>query len=112
MRSTVCGYSSRCKGRMKRLIGSNDRFCTLRGHYRWVSLGYWRCECTHIRLRLGISAYAADLRGGFMVVRFKNDDGSAGYETIDFRETMPAAGNETVRPCLTSTRLQALRTTR
>lgn len=41
---------------------------------------------------------AADQQGGFMVVRFKNDDGSAGYETIDFRETMPAAGNETVCP--------------
>lgn len=31
-----------------------------------------------------------------MLVRFNNDDGSHGYEMIDFRETMPAAGNETV----------------
>jgi len=32
-----------------------------------------------------------------MLVRFNNEDGSHGYEMIDFRETMPAAGNETVR---------------
>lgn len=31
-----------------------------------------------------------------MLVRFNNDDGSHGYEMIDFRETMPALGNETV----------------
>lgn len=31
-----------------------------------------------------------------MLIRFNNDDGSHGYEMIDFRETMPAAGNETV----------------
>ena len=31
-----------------------------------------------------------------MLVRFNNEDGSHGYEMIDFRETMPAAGNETV----------------
>lgn len=31
-----------------------------------------------------------------MVIRFKNADGSHGYEQIDFRETMPAAGNETM----------------
>jgi hypothetical protein len=36
-------------------------------------------------------------QGGFMLVRFNNEDGSHGYEMIDFRETMPAAGNETVR---------------
>lgn len=35
-------------------------------------------------------------QGGFMLVRFNNDDGTHGYEMIDFRETMPAAGNETV----------------
>lgn len=29
-----------------------------------------------------------------MLVRFNNDDGSHDYEMIDFRETMPAAGNE------------------
>jgi gamma-glutamyltranspeptidase/glutathione hydrolase len=32
-----------------------------------------------------------------MVIRFTNPDGTHGYEQIDFRETMPAAGNETVR---------------
>lgn len=32
-----------------------------------------------------------------MLVRFNNEDESHGYEMIDFRETMPAAGNETVR---------------
>jgi hypothetical protein len=31
-----------------------------------------------------------------MLVRFNNEDGTHGYEEIDFRETMPAAGNETV----------------
>jgi gamma-glutamyltranspeptidase/glutathione hydrolase len=31
-----------------------------------------------------------------MLIRFNNEDGSHGYEMIDFRETMPAAGNETV----------------
>lgn len=34
--------------------------------------------------------------GGFMLIRFNNPDGSHGYEQIDFRETMPAAGNETM----------------
>jgi hypothetical protein len=38
----------------------------------------------------------ADDEGGFMLIRFNNEDGSHGYEMIDFRETMPAAGNETV----------------
>lgn len=32
-----------------------------------------------------------------MLIRFNNEDGTHGYEQIDFRETMPAAGNETVR---------------
>lgn len=31
-----------------------------------------------------------------MVIRYNNDDGTHGYEQIDFRETMPAAGNETM----------------
>lgn len=34
-----------------------------------------------------------------MVIRYNKDDGSHGYEQIDFRETMPAAGNETVSRC-------------
>lgn len=34
-----------------------------------------------------------------MIVRYNNDNGTHGYETIDFRETMPAAGNETVSAC-------------
>jgi gamma-glutamyltranspeptidase/glutathione hydrolase len=34
-------------------------------------------------------------QGGFMLVRFNNPNGTHGYETIDFRETMPAAGNVT-----------------
>ncbi|BEJ16362.1 hypothetical protein CspHIS471_0509670 [Cutaneotrichosporon sp. HIS471] len=34
--------------------------------------------------------------GGFMVIRYNNDDGTHAYEQIDFRETMPAAGNETM----------------
>ncbi|CAK9781151.1 gamma-glutamyltranspeptidase [Cutaneotrichosporon oleaginosum] len=34
--------------------------------------------------------------GGFMVIRYNKDDGTHGYEQIDFRETMPAAGNETM----------------
>ena len=37
-----------------------------------------------------------------MLVRFNNDDGSHGYEMIDFRETMPSAGNETVCPIVRS----------
>ncbi|KAF8824863.1 gamma-glutamyltranspeptidase [Lentinula edodes] len=42
-----------------------------------------------------ISAYHSGIGGGgFMLVRFNNDDGSHDYEMIDFRETMPAAGNE------------------
>lgn len=32
-----------------------------------------------------------------MIIRYNNPNGTHGYETIDFRETMPAAGNETVR---------------
>ncbi len=35
-----------------------------------------------------------------MVVRYNKDDGSHAYEQIDFRETMPAAGNETVSFCV------------
>lgn len=30
---------------------------------------------------------------GFGIVRFNRDDGSHGYEMIDFRETMPANGS-------------------
>ncbi|KAJ3716028.1 gamma-glutamyltranspeptidase [Lentinula raphanica] len=42
-----------------------------------------------------ISAYHSGIGGGgFMLVRFNNDDGSHDYEMIDFRETMPAAGTE------------------
>ena len=37
-----------------------------------------------------------------MLVRFNNEDGTHGYEEIDFRETMPAAGNETVSILLIS----------
>lgn len=33
-----------------------------------------------------------------MLVRYNNPDGSHAYEEIDFRETMPAAGNVTVSP--------------
>lgn len=31
-----------------------------------------------------------------MIVRYNNPNGTHGYETIDFRETAPAASNETV----------------
>jgi len=31
-----------------------------------------------------------------MVVRYNTEDGGHAYETIDFRETAPAASNETV----------------
>ncbi|KAF8996182.1 hypothetical protein BDZ89DRAFT_813918, partial [Hymenopellis radicata] len=34
--------------------------------------------------------------GGFMLVRSQGKQGRASYETIDFRETMPALGNETM----------------
>ncbi|KAJ6552579.1 gamma-glutamyltranspeptidase [Mycena vulgaris] len=34
--------------------------------------------------------------GGFMLVRFPTAHGKHAYEMIDFRETMPAAGNETM----------------
>lgn len=35
-----------------------------------------------------------------MIVRYNKKDGSGrAYETIDFRETMPAAGNLTVGLC-------------
>ncbi|KAF9021815.1 gamma-glutamyltranspeptidase [Hymenopellis radicata] len=34
--------------------------------------------------------------GGFMLVRSQGKHGRASYETIDFRETMPALGNETM----------------
>ena len=44
----------------------------------------------------------ADQKGGYMLVRFNNDDGTHGYEMIDFRETMPSAGNETVCPIVRS----------
>ena len=47
----------------------------------------------------------ADMQGGFMLVRFNNQDGSHGYEMIDFRETMPALGNETVCPQTMGTQL-------
>ncbi|KAF5346019.1 hypothetical protein D9758_013875 [Tetrapyrgos nigripes] len=44
-----------------------------------------------------ISAYHSGIGGGgFMIVRFNQPDGSRGYETIDFRETAPAAGNQTM----------------
>ncbi|KAM0745866.1 gamma-glutamyltranspeptidase [Meredithblackwellia eburnea MCA 4105] len=45
-----------------------------------------------------ISAYHSGIGGGgFMLVRFNKEDGSGhAYEMIDFRETMPAAGNETM----------------
>ncbi|KIK69082.1 hypothetical protein GYMLUDRAFT_152648 [Collybiopsis luxurians FD-317 M1] len=43
-----------------------------------------------------ISAYHSGIGGGgFMIVRFNTEDGHD-YEMIDFRETMPAAGNETM----------------
>ncbi|KAF5346009.1 hypothetical protein D9758_013874 [Tetrapyrgos nigripes] len=41
-----------------------------------------------------VSAYHSGIGGGgFMIVRFNQEDGSHAYEMIDFRETMPAAGN-------------------
>ncbi|GMK55224.1 hypothetical protein CspeluHIS016_0202800 [Cutaneotrichosporon spelunceum] len=44
-----------------------------------------------------ISAFHSGIGGGgFMVIRYNNEDGTHGYEQIDFRETMPAAGNETM----------------
>ncbi|KAF8213404.1 gamma-glutamyltranspeptidase [Mycena galopus ATCC 62051] len=44
-----------------------------------------------------IAAYHSGLGGGgFMLVRFPTHDGKHAYEMIDFRETMPAAGNETM----------------
>ncbi|KAJ7357041.1 gamma-glutamyltranspeptidase [Mycena albidolilacea] len=44
-----------------------------------------------------ISAYHSGLGGGgFMLVRFPTSKGKHAYEMIDFRETMPAAGNETM----------------
>ncbi|KAK4699938.1 hypothetical protein P7C70_g6314, partial [Phenoliferia sp. Uapishka_3] len=43
-----------------------------------------------------ISAYHSGIGGGgFMLVRFNTEEGHD-YEMIDFRETMPAAGNETM----------------
>ncbi|KAJ7138819.1 gamma-glutamyltranspeptidase [Mycena filopes] len=44
-----------------------------------------------------ISAYHSGIGGGgFMLVRFPTSHGKHAYEMIDFRETMPAAGNETM----------------
>ncbi|KAJ7728322.1 gamma-glutamyltranspeptidase [Mycena metata] len=44
-----------------------------------------------------ISAYHSGIGGGgFMLVRFPTANGKHAYEMIDFRETMPAAGNETM----------------
>ncbi|KAF7970366.1 hypothetical protein HWV62_24282 [Athelia sp. TMB] len=46
-----------------------------------------------------IAAYHSGIGGGgFMLVRFPSGKGNKGhsYEMIDFRETMPAAGNETM----------------
>ncbi|KAJ7870442.1 gamma-glutamyltranspeptidase [Mycena leptocephala] len=44
-----------------------------------------------------ISAYHSGIGGGgFMLVRFPTPSGRHAYEMIDFRETMPAAGNETM----------------
>ncbi|KAK7437861.1 hypothetical protein VKT23_018298 [Stygiomarasmius scandens] len=44
-----------------------------------------------------VGAYHSGIGGGgFMIVRFNQDDGSHAYEMIDFRETMPAAGNESM----------------
>ena len=74
-------------GRVK-LTASYDSFVAMCGDYQCLSLWYRRGE---------VSAMAvADMQGGFMLVRFNNQDGSHGYEMIDFRETMPALGNETV----------------
>ncbi|CAK5263766.1 unnamed protein product [Mycena citricolor] len=43
-----------------------------------------------------IAAYHSGIGGGgFMIIRSQKKDGP-GYEMIDFRETMPAAGNETM----------------
>jgi gamma-glutamyltranspeptidase/glutathione hydrolase len=71
------------------LMGSDDSFFTLCWDYQRLSFWYWRGK------QLRLHAWA-DQQGGFMLVRYKNDDGSHGYEMIDFRETMPSAGNETV----------------
>jgi hypothetical protein len=71
------------------LISSYDSFIPMCGDYQCLSFWYWRCKSNTVNM--------ADLQGGFMLVRFNNEDGSHGYEMIDFRETMPAAGNETVR---------------
>ncbi|EPQ58687.1 gamma-glutamyltransferase [Gloeophyllum trabeum ATCC 11539] len=50
-----------------------------------------------------ISAYHSGIGGGgFMLVRFNQPGGSHDYEMIDFRETMPAAGNETMYLTATS----------
>ncbi|KDQ59696.1 hypothetical protein JAAARDRAFT_175189 [Jaapia argillacea MUCL 33604] len=44
-----------------------------------------------------ISAYHSGIGGGgFMLVRFNTPSGGHDYEMIDFRETMPAGGNETM----------------
>lgn len=71
------------------LISSYDSFILMCGDYQCVSFWNWRSKSKTVNI--------ADLQGGFMLVRFNNEDGSHGYEMIDFRETMPAAGNETVR---------------
>ncbi|ORY23689.1 gamma-glutamyltranspeptidase [Naematelia encephala] len=44
-----------------------------------------------------ISAYHSGIGGGgFSLVRFPTGNGSHGYEMVDFRETLPAAGNATI----------------
>ncbi|KDE07773.1 gamma-glutamyltransferase [Microbotryum lychnidis-dioicae p1A1 Lamole] len=44
-----------------------------------------------------IAAYHSGFGGGgFMLVRYKDPSGKFAYENIDFRETMPAGGNETM----------------
>ncbi|SCZ95106.1 BZ3500_MvSof-1268-A1-R1_Chr11-3g03607 [Microbotryum saponariae] len=44
-----------------------------------------------------IAAYHSGIGGGgFMLVRYNDPSGKFAYENIDFRETMPAGGNETM----------------
>ena len=51
-----------------------------------------RWRAVRYRTDLGADLFPSP-SAGFGIVRFNKDDGSHDYETIDFRETMPAAGN-------------------
>lgn len=97
----------------------SDRHRSLLGIVLMMFIAGWRyvyaASKTAIRIFLFAKKRTFPYSGGFMLVRYNNEDGSHGYVSlpssktsivapdamlhqseIDFRETMPAAGNETM----------------